>query len=90
MEEVVRFAPEGTRLQSTHPPVPLVLNDQSGATVFRLNRDGSVETDWARIQAMAERWHSDEGSWAVILCKALVAVAERVQAETEARHAREQ
>lgn len=72
-------------ITDTHPAVPMILNDESGVTMFRLNRDGSVETDWKRIEAKAAEWTPDETSQAVIICKVLVEVAERVRAETEAR-----
>ena len=74
----------------THPRVPMLINDASGKTICRLNRDGSVELDWMGIEAKASEWTPGNHDQALSMCKLLVAVAERVRAETEARFVRPQ
>lgn len=73
-------------ITGSEPPTPLIITEPgTGAAVFRLNRDGSVDIDWARIERIASGWTADETNQGVILCKALVGAAERVKAETESR-----
>ena len=67
-----------------HSPVPLLINDEDGTTIFQLSRDGSIEIDWKRVEAKAAEWTHDSYHCTVITCKMLVEVAKRVKAETEA------
>lgn len=72
-------------IKSSSLAVPMILTTDDGTAIFRLNRDGSIETDWKRIEAMAKLWQADHHGWGVIIAKCFVEIAERIRAETEAR-----
>lgn len=56
-------------------PMPLEIS-VDGHMIFRLRDDGSIETDWKRIEAHAK--HLEVGAeQSVILCAAFVAVAQQ-------------
>jgi hypothetical protein len=56
-------------------PIPLEIS-VDGHLIFRLREDGSIETDWKRIEEHAR--HLAAGAeQSVILCAAFVAVAQQ-------------
>lgn len=65
-------------------PTPFVLAI-AGNAICRLNRDGSAEFDWKRIEQLAAAWKPAEISQSAIVAKLLVECAEQIRAQTEAR-----